>query len=130
MALTINFRNNSELFAKISGAFNDEVITPNSLLEDKTIQWEENSSAGSKNIPLYPSVDCNTAPTGTLQVRWDNTGISVTKGTSLSGLKLDVDTQFSDLNYTLEIVDEVENELCSFESFPNNPILNLSLNKN
>lgn len=130
MALTINFRNNSELYAKISGAFNDEVITPNSLLEDKTVQWEETNSTGTKSIPLYSSVDCNTTPIGSLQLRWDNTGINVTKGTSLSGLKLDVDTQFSDLNYTLEIVDEVENELCSFESFPNNPILNLSLNKN
>ena len=50
MALTINFRNNSDLFAKISGVFDDKVITPNSVIEDKTIQWDENNVNGEKNI--------------------------------------------------------------------------------
>ncbi len=68
MALTINFRNNSDLFAKISGVFDDKVITPNSVVEDKTIQWDENSTNGEKNISLYPTEDCNTAPSATLKV--------------------------------------------------------------
>ena len=46
MALTINFRNNSDLFAKIFGVFDDKVITPNSDIEDKTIQWDETNASG------------------------------------------------------------------------------------
>ena len=57
MAHTFNFRNNTEMFAKIAGVFEDQVITPNSALEDKTIQWEESNSSGTKQIQLFPSLE-------------------------------------------------------------------------
>ena len=60
MAHTFNFRNNTDLYAKIAGVFEDKVITPNSEIEDKTIQWIESSSTGSKQIQLFSTEDCNT----------------------------------------------------------------------
>ena len=130
MALTINFRNNSDLFAKISGVFDDKVITPNSVVEDKTIQRDENSTNGEKNISLYPTEDCNTAPSATLKVRWGANGFFVTKGESPAGLVLNADTKFSDLVFSTVVTDSAENELCYYESFPSEPEINLSLDKN
>ena len=130
MALTINFRNNSDLFAKISGVFDDKVITPNSGIEDKTIQWDENNVNGEKNISLYSTEDCNTTPSATLKVRWDGNGFYVTKGDSPEGLVLKADTKFSDLVFSTIVTDNVENELCNYESFPSEPEINLSLDKN
>ena len=130
MALTINFRNNSDLFAKIFGVFDDKVITPNSDIEDKTIQWDENNASGEKNISLYPTEDCNTTPSATLKVRWDGNGFYVTKGDSPEGLVLKADTKFSDLVFSTIVTDNVENELCNYESFPGEPEINLSLDKN
>lgn len=130
MALKINFRNNSDLFAKIPGVFNDQVITPNSVIEDKTIQWDESSSDGTQNISLYSTEECNNTPLATLVVKWNSTGFYITKGSSPSGLSLNVDTKIADSVFSLEIVDDLENELCTFESYPSEPILNLSLDKN
>ena len=130
MALTINFRNNSDLFAKIFGVFDDKVITPNSDIEDKTIQWDETNPSGEKNISLYSTEDCNTTPSATLKVRWDGNGFYVTKGDSPAGLVLNADTKFSDLVFSTIVTDNVENELCTYESFPSEPEINLSLDKN
>jgi len=130
MALTINFRNNSDLFAKISGVFDDKVITPNSSIEDKTIQWDETNSVGEKNVSLYPTEDCNTAPSATLKVRWTNEGFFVTKGTSPAGLVLNADCKFSDFVFSAVVTDDAENELCTYQTFPSEPEINLSLDKN
>lgn len=129
MALTINLRNDSDLFLKVTGVYDDQVITPNSLVEDKTIQWEESNSSGSKNIACYSTVDCNTAAVTTMVIKWDNTGFYLTKGLT-TGLYLQADAQFDDLHHALDIEDSVEAELCTFSSFPSNPVLNLSLKKN
>lgn len=76
MDITINLRNNTNFFIKISG--NEQVIEPNSNLEDKTIQWT--SSVGSE-IKVYQTIECNTTPicVGNIQIT-PNSGIFVDRG--------------------------------------------------
>lgn len=77
MAVTVNFRNNTDFFAKISGI--EEVITPNSQIEDKTIQWVSNEN---KQFSFFGTEDCGGAPlfVGTLSFV-SNDGIFLDRGT-------------------------------------------------
>jgi hypothetical protein len=54
MSVTVNLRNNTTFFIKVNGI--DEVIVPNSEIEDKTIQW---ISTENKNIQIFDSEEVN-----------------------------------------------------------------------
>lgn len=97
MNLTVNFRNNTDFFIKVNGI--DDVIVPNSLIEDKTIQW---FTSENKVIDVYPTIACvepkicsgtiefvendavyvqrgDISGTQTVKVQWDITGLGDNK---------------------------------------------------
>ena len=129
MAHTFNFRNNSDLFAKIAGVFEDQVITPNSEIEDKTIQWEETSSSGNKQIQLFPTEDCNTAPSVNATLRWDADGIYITKGTSPADIELQIDMHTVSWEIHPVITETTEETILSGDELPAEPVVNISFNK-
>jgi len=53
MSVIVNLRNNTTFFMKVNGV--DEIITPNSEIEDKTIQWV---STENKNIEIFDNETC------------------------------------------------------------------------
>lgn len=129
MAHTFNFRNNSDLFAKIAGVFEDQVITSNSEIEDKTIQWEETSTSGNKQIQLFPTEDCNTAPSINATLRWDTNGIYITKGTSPADIELQIDMHTVSWEIHPVITETVEETILSGDELPSEPVVNISFNK-
>lgn len=129
MAHTFNFRNNSDLFAKIAGVFEDQVITPNSEIEDKTIQWEETSSSGNKQIQLFPTEDCNTAPSVNATLRWDANGIYITKGTTPADIELQIDMITVSWEIHPVITESTEETILSGDELPAEPVVNISFNK-
>ena len=129
MAHTFNFRNNSDLFAKIAGVFEDQVITPNSEIEDKTIQWEETSTSGNKQIQLFPTEDCNTAPSINATLRWDVDGIYITKGTSPADIELQIDMHTVSWEIHPVITETSEETILSGDELPAEPVVNISFNK-
>jgi len=129
MAHTFNFRNNSDLFAKIAGVFEDQVITPNSEIEDKTIQWEETSSSGNKQIQLFPTEDCNTAPSVNATLRWDANGIYITKGTTPADIELQIDMLTVSWEIHPVITESTEETILSGDELPAEPVVNISFNK-
>jgi len=76
MDITVNLRNNTNFFIKVAGI--DEVIAPNTELEDKTIQWK--SSVG-KEIKIFSTVECTNPAicVGNIQIT-PNSGIFVDRG--------------------------------------------------
>ena len=129
MAHTFNFRNNTDLFAKVAGAFDDQVITPNSEIEDKTIQWEDSSTSGSKQIQLFPTEDCNTAPSVNSTLRWDNDGIYVTKGTTPTDFELSIDMKTVSWEIHTTVSGTTEETILSGEELPSEFEINISCNK-
>jgi hypothetical protein len=129
MAHTFNFRNNTDLYAKIAGVFEDQVITPNSEIEDKTIQWTESSSTGSKQIQLFPTEDCNTAPSVNATVRWDADGIYVTKGSTPGDFEMVVDMKTVSWEVHPVITGTTEETVVSGDELPAEPEDNISCNK-
>ena len=129
MAHTFNFRNNTEMFAKIAGVFEDHVITPNSALEDKTIQWEESNSSGTKQIQLFPTEDCNTAPSVNATLRWDANGIYVTKGSTPGDFEFAVDMHTTTWEIHPVITGTTEEVVVAGDELPAEPIVNISCNK-
>jgi hypothetical protein len=120
MAHTFNFRNNTDLYAKIAGVFEDKVITPNSEIEDKTIQWIESSSTGSKQIQLFSTEDCNTAPSVNATVRWDSDGIYVTKGSTPGDFEMVVDMKTVSWEVHPVITGTTEETIVSGDELPQN----------
>jgi hypothetical protein len=57
MSVTVNLRNNTTFFIKVNGI--DEVIVPNSEIEDKTIQW---ISTENKTIQIFDNEEANNTP--------------------------------------------------------------------
>lgn len=129
MAHTFNFRNNSGLFAKIAGVFEDQVITSNSEIEDKTIQWEETSTSGNKQIQLFPTEDCNTSPSINATLRWDADGIYITKGTSPADIELQIDMHTVSWEIHPVITETSEETILSGDELPAEPVVNISFNK-
>lgn len=76
MSVTVNLRNDTSFFIKVDGI--EEVIVPNSELEDKTHQWV---STDNKSIKIFNNEACSGAPIcqGTLNFV-NNDGIFVDRG--------------------------------------------------
>jgi hypothetical protein len=76
MSVTVNLRNNTTFFIKVNGI--EEVIVPNTEIEDKTIQWV---STENKAIQIFNDEQCSGQPicTGSLNFV-TNDGIFVDRG--------------------------------------------------
>ncbi len=87
MALKVNLRNNTNLFIKVEGF--DDVIVPNTPLDDRTFSWESDSN---KNISFFNNEECTSLSfTGSLTIV-SNDGIFVDRGNQSSDtIKLDAD---------------------------------------
>lgn len=76
MSATVNFRNDTSFFVKINGI--EGVISPNSEIEDKTIQW---TSSENKTIDFYNDENCVGSPICQSSLSFvTNDGIYVNRG--------------------------------------------------
>lgn len=117
------------MFVKINGVFEDQVITPNSTLEDKTIQWEDSLSEGTKQIQFFSNEDCNTTPLVNSFLRWDASGIYVTKGSTPNDFEFCVDMHTNTWEIHPVITSTTEEVIVSGDELPLEPIVNISCNK-
>jgi hypothetical protein len=123
MSVTVNLRNDTSLFIKVNGI--DEVIVPNSEVEDKTIQW---ISIENKTIQIFDNEACNGAPVcqGSLNFV-TNDGIFVDRG-DFSGAQL-VKMQADVLGKT-EVILQIENggggKLLEWAEITSDTVLNLT----
>ena len=87
MALKINLRNNTSLFIKVEGF--DDVIVPNTPIDDRTFSWESDSN---KTISFFTNEECtNLSFTGSISLV-SNDGIFVDRGNQVTDtIKLDAD---------------------------------------
>lgn len=126
MAVTVNLRNNTDFFIKVTGV--EEVIAPNSPIEDKTIQWV---SQDNKQISFFPTIECVGAPLIDGSISFVvNDGIFVDRG-NISGaqsVKL-----YADITGTAHSVIQIENngggKLLSWELIDEDTVVNLSFDK-
>jgi len=126
MSVTVNLRNNTELFIKVDEI--DGVIVPNTEVEDKTIQWV---SSQNKTIRLFPSVECNTEPSfiGSLTFV-ENVGIFVERGSFTSGSNVELDADITNTsNRIVQSTDEGGGKILDWSSITSETELNLSYNK-
>jgi hypothetical protein len=124
MSVTVNLRNNTDLWVKVDGI--DETIAPNTVLEDKTHQW---ISTDNKSIRFFSTVNCDGAPilTSTLTFH-ENVGIKVNRG-NLEGaqiVRLDADCGS---NRILQEENGVEEILIEWSQITPDCEVNLSFNK-
>lgn len=76
MSVTVNLRNNTTFFMKVDGI--EEVIVPNSEIEDKTHQW---ISTENKSIKIFDNEECNGQPICQGNLNFvENDGIFVDRG--------------------------------------------------
>lgn len=126
MSVTVNLRNNTDLFIKVDEI--DGVIVPNTEVEDKTIQWV---SSQNKTIRLFPSVECNTEPSfiGSLTFV-ENVGIFVERGSFTSGSNVELDADITNTsNRIVQYTDEGGGKILDWSSITSETELNLSYNK-
>ena len=127
MSVTVNLRNNTDFFIKVNGI--EEVINPNSELEDKTIQW---ISTENKEITFFSTQECNTPQLfKSLLTFVTNDGIFVDRG-EISGTQ--TVTLDADITGTAIRVIQSENgsaeKLLNWEEIGPETVVNLSFNKN
>jgi hypothetical protein len=105
MSVTVNLRNNTTFFIKVNGI--EEVIVPNTEIEDKTIQWV---STENKTIQIFNDEQCSGQPicTGSLNFV-TNDGIFVDRG-SFDGAP-SVKMQADVTGFAGNIIHEESNEL-------------------
>ena len=123
MAMTINLRNNSTFFIKVNGI--DEVIVPNTPLQDKTIQWISNDT---KQISVFSTSAC-TAPAicqGSLTFQ-TNVGIFVERGpiTGTQSIKLQSDITSSNISMT-QVDNDSGGKLIDWSDIDETKAINLS----
>jgi len=126
MSVTVNLRNNTDLFIKVDEI--DGVIVPNTEVEDKTIQWV---SSQNKTIRLFPSIECNTEPSfiGSLTFV-ENVGIFVERGSFTSGSNVELDADITNTsNRIVQSTDEGGGKILDWSSITSETELNLSYNK-
>lgn len=126
MSVTVNLRNNTDLFIKIDGI--DDVIVPNTELEDKTIQW---ISTENKNIRLFPTIECNTAPNiqGTITFV-ENSGIFVERGNLDNGQNVELDADITDTSLRIvQTTNDGGGKLIDWGLITPQTVVNLSYNK-
>ena len=123
MSVTVNLRNNTTFFIKVNGI--EEVIVPNTEIEDKTIQWV---STENKNIQIFNNEECTGQPicTGSLNFV-SNDGIFVDRG-SFNGtplVKMQADVTGVSENITHEESNQLE-KLLEWSEIDPDTTLNLS----
>lgn len=126
MSVTVNLRNNTDLFIKVDGI--DEVIVPNTELEDKTIQWV---SSENKSIKLFPTIECNTQPnlSGTITFV-QNDGIFVERGTLNNGSNVELEADVSELPIKInQTTNDGGGKLLDWSLVTPQTVVNLSYNK-
>jgi hypothetical protein len=98
MALKVNLRNNTSLYIKVEGL--DDIIVPNTPLDDRTFSWESDSN---KVISFFTNEECtNLSFTGSLSLV-NNDGIYVDRGNQTTdSIKLDADISSSFLRIVQE----------------------------
>jgi len=105
MSVTTNLRNNTTFFIKVNGI--EEVIVPNTEIEDKTIQWV---STENKTIQIFNNEECTGQPICTSSLNFvNNDGIFVNRG-EFSGAPL-VKMQADITGVASNIIHEESNEL-------------------
>lgn len=126
MAVTVNLRNNTDFFVKVTGI--EEVISPNTPLEDKTIQWV---SQENKQISFFTTQDCSGAPTIVGSISFvTNDGIFVDRGniTGAQSIKL-----MADITGTPISISQLENngatKLLEWSQIDQDTVVNLSFDK-
>lgn len=86
MSVTVNLRNNTTFFIKVNGI--EEVIVPNTEIEDKTIQW---ISTENKTIQIFNDEQCSGQPICASSLNFvTNDGIFVDRG-STNQVKMQAD---------------------------------------
>lgn len=126
MAVTVNLRNNTDFFIKVTGI--EEVIAPNTPIEDKTIQWV---SQDNKQISFFPTVECSGVPSIDGSISFvTNDGIFVDRGniSGVQSVKLS-----ADITGTAHSVTQTENngggKLLGWELIDEDTVVNLSFDK-
>ena len=76
MSVIVNLRNNTTFFIRVNGV--EEIIVPNSEIEDKTIQWV---STENKTIEIFDNETCSGQPICVSNINFlNNDGIFVNRG--------------------------------------------------
>lgn len=98
MSLTVNLRNNTNLYIKVEGY--DDVVVPNTPSDDRTFSWQSDSN---KVISFYNDEQCtNLSFTGSLSLV-NADGIYVDRGNQTADtVKLDADISSSALRVIQE----------------------------
>jgi hypothetical protein len=121
MSVTVNLRNNTDFYAKVDGIV--DVINPNTLLEDKTIQWV---SSDNKTIKFYSTEACDTTPICSGTISFSQTeGIKVDRGdiTGTQTIKLDADCK----SYrVIQESNEIAEKLIDWSEVGTDCVVNLS----
>ena len=124
MPVTVNLRNNTDLFIKVDGI--DEVIVPNTELEDKTIQWV---SSENKTIKLFPTVECNTQPNLSGSISFvQNDGIFIERGSLNNGSNVELEADVSELPI-IQTNNEGGGKLLEWSLITSETVINLTYNK-
>lgn len=102
MSVTVNLRNDTSLFIKVNGI--DGVIVPNTVEEDKTIQW---ISTENKTIQFFNNEEANGTPVceGSLTFV-NNDGIFVKRGDFLGAQLVKMQ---ADINGNTNVLEQSEN---------------------
>lgn len=126
MPVTVNLRNNTDLFIKVDGI--DEVIVPNTELEDKTIQWV---SSENKTIKLFPTVECNTQPNLSGSISFvQNDGIFIERGSLNNGSNVELEADVSELPIKIiQTTNEGGGKLLEWSLITSETVINLTYNK-
>lgn len=126
MAVTVNLRNNTDLFIKVDGI--EEVIVPNSEIEDKTIQWVSNEN---KSIRLFPTIECNTQPNISGSISFvENDGIFVERGILSTGSNVELDADITDSSFRIvQNTDDGGGKLLDWSLINPQTEVNLAYNK-
>jgi hypothetical protein len=123
---TVNLRNNTDLFVRIDGI--DGMIAPNSVIEDKTIQFV---SSENKQIHFYlnETGDGGSVCDSSLMFN-SGDGVYVNRGVQTSGGTIKLDADISDT--PLRVLQETsgpDEKLLDWGSLNDSTVINLSFNK-
>lgn len=122
MSVTFNLRNDTSLFIKVNGI--EDVIVPNTPLEDKTIQWFANEN---KIIEFFPTIECLGTPLGVGNITFiTNDGLYVNRGDfGAQVVKMQADVN-SISNYYFQETNQPEHKLLEWSEITDETVVNIS----
>lgn len=124
MSVTVNLRNNTDFWVKVNGL--DEIINPNTPLDDRTYQW---ISTENKLIKFFNNISCEGSPVMTATLTFNvNEGIKLNRGELIGQqvVKLSADCGST----RLEQEENMEDTLLSdWESINSETVVNMDFKK-